>query len=62
MTTGNIATKSLMLTVDKENLLLSRKSYCCKEKIIVANEKLLSKKSYCCKESYCWREKVIVAY
>ena len=45
-TTGNIATKTLMLTVDKENLLLSRKSYCCKEKIIVANEKLLSKKKF----------------
>ena len=62
-TTGNIATKTLILTADKEKLSLSGKSYCCKEKIIVANEKLLlSKKSYCCKESYCCREKVIVAY
>ena len=44
-----------MLIVDKEKLLLSRKSYFCKEKVIVVNKKLLlSEKSYC-------QKKVIVA-
>ena len=47
----------MMLTVDKEKLF-PRKSYCCKEKIIVANEKLLlPRKSYCCREKV-----IIVAY
>ena len=51
-----------MLTVEKEKLLLSRKSYCCKEKIIVVNKKLLlSEKSYCCQKKVIVARKVTVA-
>ena len=50
-----------MLTVDKEKLLLSRKSYCCKEKIIVVNKKLLSEKSYCSQKKVIVARKVTVA-